>query len=392
MQGGLQVSGSCVIGNGCAITGQLTVNGTNILDQLSEFQASTGASTIADVTGLQAALDSKNGLLTSSSTLQLSELTCSLLRPASGQTLRLADSGGTERLGLTSNSAVFSAPVSAPSLDCSGSVTCGSSLLTPIMYLAGVDLSTILTGKQDVLTTSSNLSVAAVTIAGVNIATALNGKQATITSATALSASSLTTAAASSMNGLRITGGQGFQGTGANLQVCGTGDSVNNTSAVFWGTSSANTMVWELSHLGFNHFYRTSGTASWLQTMGISLSTGGWTWYRSFGQASDQSLKDNIQDANTEQCLNMLRQVSAKTYTRKDLTNDGSRLGFVAQDVEAACDPLWDNLVSTSTYKWTEAPEGAEIKVLDYARLTSVLWQCTRSLLVRVEALEARLQ
>ncbi len=85
----------------------------------------------------------------------------------------------------------------------------------------------------------------------------------------------------------------------------------------------------------------------------------------------------------------MLRQVSAKTYTRKDL-NDGPRLGFVAQDVEAACPPLWSNLVSTATYKWSQAPQGTEIKVLDYARLTSVLWQCTRSLLARVEALEAR--
>ena len=89
----------------------------------------------------------------------------------------------------------------------------------------------------------------------------------------------------------------------------------------------------------------------------------------------------------------MLRKCSAKTYVRKDLTNDGPRLGFVAQDIEAACPPLWSNLVTTSMYKWSgsEAPEGAEIKVLDYARLTSVLWQCTRSLLARVETLEAQM-
>ena len=88
----------------------------------------------------------------------------------------------------------------------------------------------------------------------------------------------------------------------------------------------------------------------------------------------------------------MLRQVSAKTYERKDLPGSGSRLGFIAQDVEAACPPSWSNLVSTTQYKWSGAPEGADIKVLDYARLTSVLWQCTRSLLARVEALEARAQ
>ena len=81
----------------------------------------------------------------------------------------------------------------------------------------------------------------------------------------------------------------------------------------------------------------------------------------------------------------------AKTYTRLDLPDDDSRVGFIAQDVEEACPPLWSNLVTKEQYKWSGAPEGAEIKVLDYARLTSVLWQCTRSLLARVEALEARL-
>ena len=125
--------------------------------------------------------------------------------------------------------------------------------------------------------------------------------------------------------------------------------------------------------------------------MGVSLTTGAWTHYKGFAAASDRSLKDDLQDANTEQCLSMLRQVSAKTYTRKDLTDDGPRLGFIAQDVEAACPPLWSNVVSTSTYQWSQAPNGAEIKVLDYARLTSVLWQCTRDLCRRVETLEARI-
>ena len=191
---------------------------------------------------------------------------------------------------------------------------------------------------------------------------------------------------------LRIQGGQGRENAGANLRLTGTGDAVYNTSACIWGNSSVDLHQWELSWLGYSHFYRPNASTAWAQTMGVSLTTGAWTHYKGLAAASDRSLKDNIQDANTEQCLACLRQVSAKTYTRKDLTNDGPRLGFVAQDIEAACPPLWSNLVSTSTYKWTQAPEGAEIKVLDYARLTSVLWQCTRSLLARVEALEARTQ
>ena len=165
-----------------------------------------------------------------------------------------------------------------------------------------------------------------------------------------------------------------------------------NTSSLFWGNSSTDLHVWELSWLSYAHFFRPNASTAWAQTMGVSLTTGAWTHYKGLSAASDRSLKDNLQDANTEQCLSMLRQVSAKTYVRKDLPDSGSRLGFIAQDVEGACPPSWSNLVSTTTYKWTEAPEGAEIKVLDYARLTSVLWQCTRSLLARVEALEARVQ
>ena len=82
---------------------------------------------------------------------------------------------------------------------------------------------------------------------------------------------------------------------------------------------------------------------------------------------------------------------AARRHTLAKISNDGPRLGFIAQDVEAACPPLWSNVVSTSTYKWEQAPEGAEIKVLDYARLTSVLWTCTKNLIDRVETLEARI-
>ena len=126
--------------------------------------------------------------------------------------------------------------------------------------------------------------------------------------------------------------------------------------------------------------------------MNISLSTGAWSFYKGYGNASDRSLKGDCQDASPEDALTMLRQVSAKTYTRLDIPDEpGLRLGFIAQDVEAACPPSWSNLVMKTNYKWSGAPEGAEIKILDYARLTSVLWTCTRTLLSHVEALEARL-
>ena len=128
----------------------------------------------------------------------------------------------------------------------------------------------------------------------------------------------------------------------------------------------------------------------WTQTMGIG-SRGYWTFYRGHGDASDRSLKSDAEDANTGDCLDMLRQVSAKTYQRIDMPGTGSRLGFIAQDVEAACPSAWGNLVGTAQYSREQGGTGTDIRTLDYARLTAVLWQATRSLLARVEALEARL-
>ena len=125
--------------------------------------------------------------------------------------------------------------------------------------------------------------------------------------------------------------------------------------------------------------------------MAISLSTGGWTWYRSFGAASDRSLKGNPQDVSTEDSLAMLRQVSAKTYRRLDLSDDdGPRIGFVAQDIEAACPSTWSNLVGTTQYKWSGNGEGGDIRTLDYARLVCPLWQSCKAMLARIEQLEQR--
>ena len=112
--------------------------------------------------------------------------------------------------------------------------------------------------------------------------------------------------------GLRISGGQGTNGTGANLRVVGTGDSVYNTSSVVWGASSVDLHVIELSWLSWAHFYRPNASTAYAQTMGVNLTTGAWSFYKGYGNASDRSLKGNVEDASTEDSLNMLRQVSAK--------------------------------------------------------------------------------
>ena len=230
------------------------------------------------------------------------------------------------------------------------------------------------------------------TVGGTNITTALSGKQATLTTSSVLSVSSVTAAAASTMSGgLRISGGQGNNGTGASLRVTGTGDSVYNTSALLFGNSSVDLHQFELSWLSFAHFYRPNSSTAGAQTLGISLTTGYWTLYKGYGSASDQSLKGDVQDASTEHSLDMLRAVSAKTYRRLDLPDgEGERLGFIAQDVDAACPSVWKNLCQSSPYKWSGNAEGDEIRTLDYARLVCPLWQLCKAMLARIEQLEQR--
>ena len=122
------------------------------------------------------------------------------------------------------------------------------------------------------------------------------------------------------------------------------------------------------------------------------MTTGAWVFYKGYSAASDRSLKGSPQDASTEDSLNMLRAVSAKTYQRLDLPEgEGERLGFVAQDIEAACPSNWANLVGSADYKWSGNGEGGEIRTLDYARLVCPLWQSCKAMLARIETLEARI-
>ena len=47
----------------------------------------------------------------------------------------------------------------------------------------------------------------------------------------------------------------------------------------------------------------------------------------------------------------MLKAVSSRTYSRLDLPDsEGSRLGFIAQEVEAASPSAWGDLVGTAQY------------------------------------------
>ena len=116
----------------------------------------------------------------------------------------------------------------------------------------------------------------------------------------------------------------------------------------------------------------------------------------SFTNNSDSSLKSDVVSASTTHALEVLKTVEAKVYKRVDLNDSNFRLGFIAQEVEAAIPSSWGNIVgATEAVAEHVDQEGNTVPVkpstltLDYARICCVLWQANRAMLTRIEAIEA---
>ena len=104
-----------------------------------------------------------------------------------------------------------------------------------------------------------------------------------------------------------------------------------------------------------------------------------------FHTSSDASIKTSVETVSTEAAMAMLKNVEARTYRRTDIENQGSRLGFIANDVESNCPEEWGNLVAT-----VNAKDG-QILGLDYARFCPILWAICQKQQEQIEQLSARL-
>ena len=105
---------------------------------------------------------------------------------------------------------------------------------------------------------------------------------------------------------------------------------------------------------------------------------------------SDQSLKENIEDASLADCLNLLENLKIRTFKWK---RDGKKaLGVIAQEVQPflPADGKFD-LVSKSNYQPTENDKDQEILTVDYAKLSCVLWRVVQDQQQRLNYLEGRL-
>jgi len=109
----------------------------------------------------------------------------------------------------------------------------------------------------------------------------------------------------------------------------------------------------------------------------------------SLTQTSDQSIKQNIAPASLEELQRVFDAVSVKTYERVDIP--GSRVGFVAQDIQAviSSDSKLQNIVNP-LYSNKPAPP---LLGVDYARLAStILWGVCKNQQAQIADLNARLK
>ena len=109
-----------------------------------------------------------------------------------------------------------------------------------------------------------------------------------------------------------------------------------------------------------------------------------------FNSSSDTKLKDDQQVAPAADAAAILAAVDVKTYSRNDL--DGQkRVGFIAQELQKACDGHWTHIVSSSPDVNEEGVEtGTSTLQVNYSRLVTVLWSVCKDLTARVAALEAQ--
>jgi len=110
----------------------------------------------------------------------------------------------------------------------------------------------------------------------------------------------------------------------------------------------------------------------------------------SLTQNSDASLKDNVEDVELNDCMNMLENIHVKTYTRNDMEEGNKRIGFIAQDVKQNLPDKFDNIIGSNIITDKDTKENRDIMTMDYARMVCILWKIVQNQEQRIKALEVR--
>ena len=107
---------------------------------------------------------------------------------------------------------------------------------------------------------------------------------------------------------------------GAQLRVVSSNSSITAApSIIYWGVNAEDHNCFEYNYLGFCHFWRTSAANAWSESARVTTSNK-LTFWSGITVPSDQRLKDEVRDLPSGECLDVLRQVSAVSYRRNDLS------------------------------------------------------------------------
>ena len=110
----------------------------------------------------------------------------------------------------------------------------------------------------------------------------------------------------------------------------------------------------------------------------------------SLTQDSDASLKGNVEDVGLTDCMNMLENIHAKTYTGNHMEEGNRRLGFIAQDVKAYLPDKFDNIIGSNTITDEQGENSKEIMTMGYARMVCVLWKIVQNQNEIIKAFESK--
>jgi hypothetical protein len=142
---------------------------------------------------------------------------------------------------------------------------------------------------------------------------------------------------------------------------------------------------WNMGTTNTNAFFIRQEISGTQTNMLRIYSTGNAVLTGSLTQNSDARLKDNVEDVELNDCMNMLQNINVKTYTRNDMEEGNKRIGFIAQDVKKYLPEKFDNIIRAITDEGEE-----ELLTMDYARMVCVLWKVVQNQEQRIKQLEGR--
>jgi len=133
------------------------------------------------------------------------------------------------------------------------------------------------------------------------------------------------------------------------------------------------------------HLYKSTASATISSQLGCSgdIICSRAITATSFVSTSDEAIKENVQEASIEDCMEIFQHVGVKTYNRKDVA--GQRIGFIAQDIQQYLPPEFANVLGMQY--------GGDMPLLSlsYDRLVCVLWAVCKSQETDIAALANRL-